>query len=136
LLAEPFIPGRELTVTVLGDEALCVTELVPTRGFYDYDAKYTEGMTRHQVPAHIHEDATREALAMALLAHKTLGCRGISRSDFRYDDTQGEPGVLYLLEVNTQPGMTPLSLAPEQALYRGIGYDALVARILALALEE
>jgi D-alanine-D-alanine ligase len=135
LLAEPFIPGRELTVTVLGDEALAVTELVPTRGFYDYDAKYTQGMTHHQVPARIHEAATREALAMALHAHKALGCKGISRSDFRYDDTQGEPGVLYLLEVNTQPGMTALSLAPEQALYRGISYDGLVARILAQALE-
>jgi D-alanine-D-alanine ligase len=133
LLAEPFIPGRELTVAVLGDEALAVTELVPTRGFYDYDAKYTDGLTSHTIPARIHPDAEKEALAMALAAHKALGCKGLTRSDFRYDDTKGEPGTLYLLEVNTQPGMTPLSLAPEQAAYRGLDFDALVQRILDLA---
>ena len=130
LLAEPFIRGRELTVAVLDDEPLAVTELQPTRGFYDYDAKYTEGLTQHVVPAPIHPQATEQALAMALAAHRALGCRGVSRSDFRYDDTMGEPGQLYLLEVNTQPGMTPLSLVPEQAKYRGIDYDTLVARIL------
>jgi D-alanine-D-alanine ligase len=129
LLAEPFIPGRELTVAVLGDEALAVTELRPTRGFYDYDAKYTEGLTVHECPANIPAEVADAAMAMALKAHNLLGCRGVSRSDFRWDDARGEAG-LYLLEVNTQPGMTPLSLVPEQAKYRGIGYDALVQRIL------
>lgn len=131
LLAEPFIPGRELTVAVLDGEALGVTELQPTRGFYDYEAKYTGGVTHHVIPAPIHPKAADEALAMATAAHKALGCRGLSRSDFRYDDTQGEPGTLYLLEVNTQPGMTPLSLAPEQAAYCGLSFDDLVARIIA-----
>lgn len=130
LLAEPFIPGRELTVAVLNGEALAVTELRPTQGFYDYDAKYTDGLTRHIVPAPIHPDAAREAMEMAVAAHNVLGCRGVSRSDFRYDDTAGEPGRLYLLEVNTQPGMTPLSLVPEQAAYRGISFDALVGMLI------
>ena len=130
LLAEPFIPGRELTVAVHNGEALAVTELEPTQGFYDYEAKYTDGLTRHVIPAPIHPEATREAMEMAVAAHKALGCRGVSRSDFRYDDTAGEPGTLYLLEVNTQPGMTPLSLVPEQAAYRGISFDALVGMLI------
>lgn len=130
LLAEPFIAGRELTVAVHNGEALAVTELQPTQGFYDYEAKYTDGLTRHIVPAPIHPDATRQAMEMALAAHNALGCRGVSRSDFRYDDTRGEPGTLYLLEVNTQPGMTPLSLVPEQAAYRGISFDALVGMLV------
>ncbi len=133
LLAEPFIPGRELTVTVLDGQALAVTELAPKSGFYDYDAKYTDGLTEHRVPAPIHRQAYAEALAMAEAAHRALGCAGVTRSDFRYDDTAGEPGVLYLLEVNTQPGMTPLSLAPEQAAHCGMHFDDLVARILACA---
>ena len=133
LLAEPFIAGRELTVAVLDDEALAVTELVPTRGFYDYDAKYTDGLTTHVCPAEIPGDVARAALDMALQAHRVLGCRGTSRSDFRFDESQGVDG-LYLLEVNTQPGMTPLSLVPEQAKYRGISYDALVGRIVEAAL--
>jgi D-alanine-D-alanine ligase len=132
LLAEPFIAGRELTVAVLDDEALAVTELAPTQGFYDYDAKYTDGLTVHTCPADLPADVEASALAMALQAHKALGCRGTSRSDFRYDPAQDEAG-LYLLEVNTQPGMTALSLVPEQAKYRGISYDQLVARILASA---
>jgi D-alanine-D-alanine ligase len=135
LLAEPFIAGRELTVSVVGDEALAVTELKPTTGFYDFDAKYTDGLTHHIVPADIHPDATREAMEMALAAHRALGCKGVTRSDFRYDDTKNNPGVLYLLEVNTQPGMTPLSLVPEQAKYRGMSYEELVQRILDLAEE-
>src|SRR5690606_14260086 len=108
---EPFIRGRELTVAVLGDRALCVTELVPTSGFYDYEAKYTDGLTTHICPADIPENIAASAMKMALDAHRLLGCRGTSRSDFRWDDEQGEAG-LYLLEVNTQPGMTPLSLVP------------------------
>jgi D-alanine-D-alanine ligase len=133
LLAEPFIRGRELTVAVLGDEALAVTELQPKSGFYDYDAKYTDGMTLHVCPADIPADVAEAAKATALKAHRLLGCRGCSRSDFRWDDEQGEAG-LYLLEVNTQPGMTPLSLVPEQAKYRGMSYAELVQRIVEEAL--
>jgi D-alanine-D-alanine ligase len=130
LMAEPFIAGRELTVAVLDDEPLAVTELKPMRGFYDYDAKYTDGLTEHQCPARIPAEVAEAAMDMAVRAHRVLGCRGASRSDFRFDDAQGIDG-LYLLEVNTQPGMTPLSLVPEQAKYRGIDYDTLVGRILA-----
>lgn len=133
LLAEPFIRGRELTVAVLGDEALAVTELQPKSGFYDYDAKYTEGMTRHVCPAEIPAEIESTAMKMALEAHRGLGCRGCSRADFRWDDEKGEAG-LYLLEVNTQPGMTPLSLVPEQARYRGLNYAELVQRIVEEAL--
>ncbi|HET9354011.1 MAG TPA: D-alanine--D-alanine ligase, partial [Sphingomicrobium sp.] len=135
LLAEPFIKGRELTVAVLGDEAMCVTELKPVQGFYDYDAKYTDGLTEHVCPAEIPANVAKEMMDMALAAHRLLGCKGASRSDFRWDDTQGEAGV-YLLEVNTQPGMTPLSLVPEQAKQRGIGYGELVERIIAEALAD
>jgi D-alanine-D-alanine ligase len=133
LLAEPFIRGRELTAAVLGDEALAVTELQPKSGFYDYDAKYTDGMTEHVCPAAIPDEIRDAALDMALRAHKLLGCRGASRSDFRWDDERGIDG-LYLLEVNTQPGMTPLSLVPEQAKYRGMSYPQLVQRIVEEAL--
>jgi len=133
LLAEPFIRGRELTVAVLGDEALAVTELRPKSGFYDYDAKYTDGLTEHVCPADIPSDVEKAAMAMALEAHRRLGCRGCSRSDFRWDDDRGEAG-LYLLEVNTQPGMTPLSLVPEQGRYRGLSYAQLVQRIVEEAL--
>ncbi len=135
LLAEPFIKGRELTVAVLGDEALCVTELKPVQGFYDYDAKYTDGLTTHVCPAEIPPHIAEEMMDMALAAHRLLGCKGASRSDFRWDDSQGEAGV-YLLEVNTQPGMTPLSLVPEQAKQKGISYGELVERIIAEALAE
>ena len=129
LLAEPFIRGHELTVAVLGDEALAVTELKPTQGFYDYDAKYTDGLTQHVCPAEIPDEIAEAAMAMALKAHRALGCKGTSRSDFRWDDERGLDG-LYLLEVNTQPGMTPLSLVPEQARYRGMSYAELVQRIV------
>ncbi|HEU4876346.1 MAG TPA: D-alanine--D-alanine ligase [Sphingomicrobium sp.] len=133
LLAEPFIRGRELTVAVLGDEALCVTELKPKAGFYDFDAKYTDGLTEHVCPADVPPAIAEAMLAMALRAHKLLGCKGASRSDFRWDDELGEAG-LYLLEVNTQPGMTPLSLVPEQARQKGISYGELVEQIIAEAL--
>ena len=133
LLAEPFIRGRELTVAVLGEEALAVTELQPKSGFYDYDAKYTDGLTDHVCPAQVPEAIAQAAMAMALKAHRLLGCRGCSRSDFRWDDEKGEEG-LYLLEVNTQPGMTPLSLVPEQARYRGMSYAELVQKIVDEAL--
>ena len=129
LLAEPFIRGRELTVAVLGGKdgarALAVTELCPKSGFYDYDAKYTDGLTTHVCPADIPGEIAQAAMAMALKAHRLLGCRGTSRADFRWDDDKGEAG-LYLLEVNTQPGMTPLSLVPEQARHIGMSYEALV----------
>jgi len=135
LLAEPFIRGRELTVAVLGDEALAVTELVIDHGFYDYDHKYTEGVTTHVCPAHIPAEIAQAAMRMAEEAHRLLGCRGCSRSDFRWDDSRGEEG-LYLLEVNTQPGMTPLSLVPEQAKHKGITYEALVQRLVDEALAR
>jgi D-alanine-D-alanine ligase len=129
LLAEPFIRGRELTVAVLGDKALGVTELVPSSGFYDYEAKYTDGLTTHICPADIPDDIAAVAMQMALDSHRLLGCKGASRSDFRWDDEQGETG-LYLLEVNTQPGMTPLSLVPEQARHIGMSYADLVQAII------
>ena len=125
LLAEPFIRGRELTVAVLGDRPLIVTELKPKSGFYDYDAKYTDGLTEHICPAQIPEDVSEAAMGYALKAHRLLGCKGASRSDFRWDDQKGVEGI-FLLEVNTQPGMTPLSLVPEQAKQLGISYDDLV----------
>ena len=134
LLAEPFVPGRELTVAVLDDEALAVTELKPKAGFYDFDAKYTDGLTEHVCPAEVPADIARSMMAMAANAHRYLGCRGASRSDFRWDDSKGEEGV-FLLEVNTQPGMTPLSLVPEQARARGISYGELCERLIAGALE-
>jgi D-alanine-D-alanine ligase len=133
LLAEPFIRGRELTVAVLGGKALAVTELRPKSGFYDYDAKYTDGLTDHICPAEIPSDIAAAALDMALHAHDILGCKGASRSDFRWDDERGLAG-LYLLEVNTQPGMTPLSLVPEQAKYCGVSYAELCDRIVKDAL--
>jgi D-alanine-D-alanine ligase len=134
LLAEPFIRGRELTTAVVGNRALGVTELQPKSGFYDYDAKYTDGMTLHVCPAQIPADIAQACLQMALDAHRLLGCRGTSRSDFRWDDEQGIHG-LYLLEVNTQPGMTPLSLVPEQAKLVGMTYEGLVQAIIDEALE-
>jgi D-alanine-D-alanine ligase len=134
LLAEPFIRGRELTVAVLNDESLAVTELKPKAGFYDYAAKYTDGLTVHECPANVPEDIARSMMDMAAKAHRLLGCKGASRSDFRWDDEQGEAG-LYLLEVNTQPGMTPLSLVPEQAKLKGIAYGDLVERLIAEALQ-
>jgi D-alanine-D-alanine ligase len=135
LLAEPFIRGRELTVAVLADEPLAVTELKIDSGFYDYEHKYTDGRTVHVCPAEIPDDIARSMMDMAARAHRLLGCKGASRSDFRWDDEQGEAGV-YLLEVNTQPGMTPLSLVPEQAKSRGISYGELVERLIEEALTE
>jgi D-alanine-D-alanine ligase len=134
LLAEPFIKGRELTTAVVGDRALGVTELKVRSGFYDYDAKYTDGMTQHVCPADIPVDITDACLDMALHAHRLLGCKGTSRSDFRWDDERGVDG-LYLLEVNTQPGMTPLSLVPEQAKLVGMTYEGLVQTIIDEALQ-
>ncbi len=133
LLAEPFIKGRELTVAVVGGEALAVTELKTKAGFYDYDAKYTDGLTQHICPAEVPADIAAAMMDMAARAHRLLGCKGASRSDFRWDEEQGEAG-LYLLEVNTQPGMTPLSLVPEQAKFKGVSYGEMVERLIAEAL--
>ena len=130
VLIEPFIPGRELSVGVMGDQALAVTDIQTMSGFYDYDAKYTDGRAVHVIPAEICLEAIQAALDAALAAHQALGCRGVSRSDFRYDDTQienGGMGELYWLEVNTQPGMTPLSLVPEQAAHLGISFPEICA---------
>jgi D-alanine-D-alanine ligase len=133
LLAEPFIKGRELTVSVLNGEPLAVTELKPNAGFYDYAAKYTDGLTQHICPAEVPGEIAAAMMDMAAKAHRLLGCKGASRADFRWDDEQGEAGI-YLLEVNTQPGMTPLSLVPEQAKLKGISYGELVERLIMEAL--
>jgi D-alanine-D-alanine ligase len=139
LLAEPYVRGRELTTAVLagaeGARALMVTELKPKSGFYDFDAKYTDGLTEHVCPAEIPEEITEACKEFALRSHRILGCRGTSRSDFRWDDDQGVEG-LFLLEVNTQPGMTPLSLVPEQARHMGLDYADLVEAIIADALAD
>jgi len=134
LLVEPYIRGRELTTAVLGDRALGVTELRPKSGWYDYDAKYTDGLTDHLFPAPIPDEIATACMALALEAHRLLGCRGCSRADFRWDDERGVDG-LFLLEVNTQPGMTPLSLVPEQARHTGMSYQALVQAIVEEALR-
>lgn len=137
LLAEPFIPGRELTTAVIEQAgrplALGVTELIVRSGFYDYTNKYTDGMTQHVCPADIPADIARICCDYAVRAHEKLGCKGTSRTDFRWDDEQGEDG-LFVLETNTQPGMTPLSLVPEQAKHFGMEYADLVEAIVAAAL--
>ena len=127
-MVEEFIPGRELTVAVMGDRALAVTDIIADAGtFYDYQSKYADGGSHHIVPAVVHPDIYSQAMDVALRAHRILGCRGASRCDFRYDDTQGEPGRLVLLEINTQPGLTPTSLLPEQAAHAGINFSQLCA---------
>ena len=123
LMVEAFVPGRELTTTVMGDRALGVTDIV-TDGWYDYHAKYAPGGSHHVVPADVPDEITADCLDFALRAHQALGCRGVSRTDFRWDDTKGRAGLI-LLETNTQPGMTPTSLVPEQAAHAGIDFPAL-----------
>jgi D-alanine-D-alanine ligase len=125
-LVEEFIRGRELTVGVMGDRALAVTEIVFEAQVYDYTAKYSAGHAVHTIPAAIPDAVAEEAKRLAVLAHQTLGCRGVSRSDFRWDDSRPGTEGLYFLEINNQPGMTPLSLVPEQAAHVGISYGALV----------
>lgn len=122
VMVERFIPGRELTVAVMGDKPLAVTEIMTDHDFYDFDAKYADGGSRHNVPADIEQPVYDEAMRLAKLAHDTLGCRGVSRADFRYDGEE-----LYILEVNTQPGMTATSLVPEQARHLGIDFEELVS---------
>lgn len=128
ILVERYIPGRELTVAVIGDRALGVCEIIPrSSSFYDYTAKYAPGGSDHLVPAPLPPRDYEYALDVALRAHRALGCRGVSRADFRYDDTGGGEARLYLLEINTQPGMTPTSLVPDIAGHAGIAFDELVA---------
>ncbi|MBM86734.1 MAG: D-alanine--D-alanine ligase [Rhodospirillaceae bacterium] len=132
VLLEPYIPGRELTVGVFDGNAFCVTEITSDHGFYNYEAKYEEGGSVHLLPAPLPSAITEEAQSMAIRAHEVLGCRGVTRCDFRYDDTddrEGE-GRLYLLEINTQPGMTATSLVPEQAVFRGIPFPTLLSRMV------
>ncbi|MEM6411473.1 MAG: D-alanine--D-alanine ligase [Pseudomonadota bacterium] len=124
LMAEEFIPGRELTVSVMGDRAMAVTEITTLREFYDFTAKYEHGGSKHKVPADLPGDVTKRAMDAALVAHRALGCRGVSRSDFRFDEAKDR---LVILETNTQPGMTPTSLVPEQAAYIGMSFSELVA---------
>jgi len=125
-LIERYIPGREIQVAVMGDVALGAIEIRTDRRFYDYRAKYTEGESTHLMPAPIHEDAYELALDLSIKSHAALGCRGVSRVDLRYDDTDGEPGELIVLEVNTQPGMTPTSLVPEIAAHAGYPFEKLL----------
>ncbi len=126
VLCETFVPGKELTCAVMGEEALGVIEIVPTAGFYDYEAKYVPGGSRHILPAQILPKVYQEVRRLALAAHRALGCRGVSRADFRYDDRVEGTGGLVCLEVNTQPGMTETSLVPELAAHAGISFGELV----------
>jgi D-alanine-D-alanine ligase len=126
VLVERYIPGREVQVAVLDNKALGAIEIRPTKQFYDYEAKYSDGFAEHLMPAPIDKAVYDDVMQMAETAHKVLGCRGVTRTDFRYDDTAGEPGKLFILETNTQPGMTPLSLTPEIAAHRGMDFGQLV----------
>jgi D-alanine-D-alanine ligase len=126
LLVERFIAGQELTCAVMGEKALDVIEIVPTARFYDYEAKYAPGGSKHLLPASLKPNVYQQTRRLALLAHQALGCRGVSRADFRYDDRMEGTRGLVCLEVNTQPGMTETSLVPELAAYAGIGFEELV----------
>ena len=126
ILVEPYIPGKELTCAVMGELALGVIEIVPTVKFYDYEAKYAPGGSKHLLPAPIAADVYREVQRLSLAAHRALGCRGVTRSDFRFDDSLGAAKGLFCLEVNTQPGMTETSLVPELAAHAGISFEDLV----------
>jgi D-alanine-D-alanine ligase len=130
MLAERYIPGLELTCAVMGDEALDVIEIEAATKFYDYEAKYAPGGSRHILPARIKPNIYQKAQILALEAHRALGCRGISRADFRFDNREDGSGELFCLEVNTQPGMTETSLVPELAAYRGMSFGGLVRWIL------
>jgi D-alanine-D-alanine ligase len=125
VMVEEFVPGRELTVAVMDGKALAVTDIIARTTFYDFESKYAAGGSEHVIPARIHKTAYEQAMDIATRAHAALGCRGVSRTDLRYDDTQGEPGRMIILETNTQPGMTPTSLVPEQAAFNGVSYRAL-----------
>jgi len=124
LMVERFVPGREMTTAVMGDRPLAVTDIIAVSGWYDYHAKYATGGSRHVVPAEIPQEVRDACLSHALAAHRAIGCRGLSRTDFRWDESKGLDGLV-LLETNTQPGMTPTSLAPEQAAHCGISFEEL-----------
>jgi D-alanine-D-alanine ligase len=126
VIVEKYIPGKELTCAVMGEDALGVIEIVPSVRFYDYEAKYAPGGSRHILPAPVSPFVYQQARKLAVVAHKALGCRGVSRADFRYDDRMEGAGGLFCLEVNTQPGMTETSLVPELAAHAGITFDELV----------
>lgn len=128
VMVEAYVPGRELSISVLGDRALCVTDII-TDGWYDFDAKYKPGGSRHQLPANIPAGIEAACLDYALRAHRAIGCRGLSRTDMRWDEEKGIDGLI-LLETNTQPGMTPTSLSPEQAAYLGMPFPELCAWIV------
>jgi D-alanine-D-alanine ligase len=130
VLVERYIPGREIHVAVMGDAAVGAVEIRPKGRFYDYQAKYTEGFAEHLMPAPMAPERYRESLDIALRAHVALGCRGVSRADLRFDEESAEEGGFYLLEINTQPGLTPLSLVPEIAAHSGIGFVELVEWML------
>jgi len=130
-MAEEYIPGRELTVTVFDGRAWVVTEIIPKTGFYDYKNKYTDGCAAHELPADLPEDVTKGLLETSVKAYEILGCRGVARADYRYDGKN-----FYFLEMNTQPGMTPLSLAPEQAVYDGVTYPKFVRAMIEAALKS
>jgi len=127
LLAERYVAGKELTCSVIGDRATDIIEIVPiSEAFYGYDAKYAKGGSNHVLPAILKPKIYQEVQHLALKAHRALGCRGVSRADFRFDETKGEDGDLVCLEVNTQPGMTETSLAPEMAAHMGMSFGELV----------
>ena len=126
VMVEQDVPGRELACAVMGGRALGVVELRPIRGFYDFEAKYSDGITEHFLPAPVPDGIYEKVRDWSALAHTELQCRGVTRVDFRYDDTAADPGDLYILEINTQPGMTPLSLVPEMAAHEGIDFADLV----------
>ena len=129
VLVEEFIAGRELTVAVMDGKALAVTEIIPNTEWYDYEAKYADGGSKHVIPAQISDEATQLCMTWAILAHDALGCKGVTRSDFRFDEKNSKKtnivNKIVMLELNTQPGMTPTSLAPEQADYVGVDFDQL-----------
>ena len=130
VLVERYVPGRELTAAIMGERTLGVTEIRSHHRFFDYEAKYTKGEAEHFCPAPIPPDKYRQAMDMALKAHQALGCRGVSRSDMRYDDTPDGTGEIYLMEINTQPGFTPVSLVPELAAHAGIDFESLCLWLL------
>ncbi|MBE6449431.1 MAG: D-alanine--D-alanine ligase [Alphaproteobacteria bacterium] len=130
VMMETYIPGREMTVSVINGKAIAITEIAPKTGFYNYENKYLAGMSEHIVPANLPLDAQEKMMQFAQKAHVILGCRGASRTDFRYDDTNPQKPHIVALEINTQPGMTPLSLLPEAAKYAGISYEDLVSLLV------
>lgn len=135
ILVEQFIEGKEIAVSIVEDKAIGITELHPKVGFYNYEAKYTDGLTEHYIPARVPDAVIAKAYEVAEHAHHVLGCKSISRADFRYDDTKGVDG-LYLLEVNTHPGLTPLSILPEAAMHHNISFESLIDGLVQQALQQ